>query len=90
MCEGIAWREVMESPVVIHLAQRPGRYWDGYSNEQGDLDVARYAGPWEISKGCTGTRHSGEACQVGAKAFIWLKHIKFLVLLQITILNFIR
>lgn len=45
MCEGISLSGIIETPVVVHLAQRPGPATGlPTRTEQGDLNLVRYAG----------------------------------------------
>lgn len=51
MCEGISLAGCIESPMVIHLAQRPGPATGlPTRTEQGDLELALYAGHGEFPR----------------------------------------
>jgi 2-oxoglutarate/2-oxoacid ferredoxin oxidoreductase subunit alpha len=51
MTEGLSLAGIMESPMVIHLAQRPGPATGlPTRTEQGDLDLALYAGHGEFPR----------------------------------------
>lgn len=51
MTEGLSMAGIMESPMVIHLAQRPGPATGlPTKTEQGDLDLALYGGHGEFSR----------------------------------------
>jgi 2-oxoglutarate ferredoxin oxidoreductase subunit alpha len=70
MCEGISLAGVMESPVVIHLAQRPGPATGmATRTEQGDLDVALCGGHGEFPRAVLAPATLEEAFRLGAKAF---------------------
>ncbi|MBN1816090.1 MAG: 2-oxoacid:acceptor oxidoreductase subunit alpha [Sedimentisphaerales bacterium] len=51
MCEGISLAGIIESPLVVHLAQRPGPATGlPTRTEQGDLELALYAGHGEFPR----------------------------------------
>jgi len=70
MTEGVSLAGMLETPVVIHLAQRPGPATGlPTRTEQGDLELALYAGHGEFPRVllCPGT--IDEAFHLTAKAF---------------------
>lgn len=51
MCEGVSLAAIIETPVVIHLAQRPGPATGlPTRTEQADLDLALYSGHGEFER----------------------------------------
>jgi 2-oxoglutarate ferredoxin oxidoreductase subunit alpha len=51
MCEGVSLAGIIESPMVIHVAQRPGPATGlPTRTEQGDLEMATYAGHGEFAR----------------------------------------
>jgi 2-oxoglutarate ferredoxin oxidoreductase subunit alpha len=70
MTEGISLAGVMESPLVIHLAQRPGPGTGlPTRTEQGDLELARYAGHGEFPRAILAPSSPEEAFACTAHAF---------------------
>lgn len=70
MCEGISLAGMIETPVVIHLAQRPGPATGlPTRTEQGDLDLALYAGHGEFPRVIYAPGTPEEAFQLTCKAF---------------------
>ncbi len=70
MGEGISLAGIVESPMVIHLAQRPGPATGlPTRTEQGDLRLALYAGHGEFPRIILAPGHIEEAYEVTQKAF---------------------
>lgn len=70
MCEGVSLAGVMETPVVIHLAQRPGPATGmATRTEQGDLNVALYGGHGEFPRAVLAPASLEEAFRLSSKAF---------------------
>lgn len=70
MGEGISLAGVIESPLVIHLAQRPGPGTGlPTRTEQGDLELARYAGHGEFPRAILAPGSPEEAFACAAHAF---------------------
>ena len=70
MTEGLSLAGVMESPMVIHLAQRPGPATGlPTRTEQGDLDLALYAGHGEFPRVIFAPGTLEQAFELTAKAF---------------------
>jgi len=70
MEEGISLAGVTETPLVIHLAQRPGPGTGlPTRTEQGDLDLALYAGHGEFPRVIYAPGSVQEAFSLSAKAF---------------------
>jgi len=69
MAEGLSLCGIIESPLVIHLAQRPGPGTGlPTRTEQGDLEIARYSGHGEFPRAilAPGTPEEAFACAVHA------------------------
>lgn len=72
MSEGISLAGILESPMVIHLAQRPGPATGlPTRTEQGDLQLALYAGHGEFPRIILAPGQIEEAYQLAEKAFYW-------------------
>jgi 2-oxoglutarate ferredoxin oxidoreductase subunit alpha len=72
MTEGISLAGMIESPMVIHLAQRPGPATGlPTRTEQGDLQLALYAGHGEFPRIILAPGQIEEAYQLTQKAFYW-------------------
>ncbi|MBN2398008.1 MAG: 2-oxoacid:acceptor oxidoreductase subunit alpha [Deltaproteobacteria bacterium] len=70
MTEGLSLAGAMESPMVIHLAQRPGPATGlPTRTEQGDLDMALYAGHGEFPRVIFTPGTIEEAFDLTARAF---------------------
>jgi len=70
MTEGLSLAGAMESPMVIHLAQRPGPATGlPTRTEQGDLELALYAGHGEFPRVIFAPGTIEEAFALTAKAF---------------------
>lgn len=70
MTEGISLAGMIESPVVIHLAQRPGPATGlPTRTEQGDLNLALYAGHGEFPRIILAPGSAEEAFELTHKAF---------------------
>jgi len=70
MTEGISLAGMVESPMVIHLAQRPGPATGlPTRTEQGDLQLALYAGHGEFPRIVLAPGQIEEAYEVTQKAF---------------------
>ncbi|MBN1843690.1 MAG: 2-oxoacid:acceptor oxidoreductase subunit alpha [Deltaproteobacteria bacterium] len=70
MTEGLSLAGMMESPMVIHLAQRPGPATGlPTRTEQGDLDLALYAGHGEFPRIIFAPGTLQQAFELTAKAF---------------------
>jgi 2-oxoglutarate/2-oxoacid ferredoxin oxidoreductase subunit alpha len=70
MTEGISLAGMVESPMVIHLAQRPGPATGlPTRTEQGDLQLALYAGHGEFPRIILAPGRIEEAYEVTQKAF---------------------
>jgi 2-oxoglutarate ferredoxin oxidoreductase subunit alpha len=71
MTEGISLCGAIESPMVIHLAQRPGPATGlPTRTEQGDLEIARYSGHGEFPRAIIAPGSPEEAFTCTAHAFI--------------------
>lgn len=71
MEEGLSLAGVIESPMVIHLAQRPGPGTGlPTRTEQGDLDLALYAGHGEFPRAILAPGTLEEAFHCAEQAFI--------------------
>lgn len=70
MCEGMSLAGMMEMPLVVHLAQRPGPA-TGLSTrtEQGDLNLALYAGHGEFPRVLYAPGSVEQAFALSRKAF---------------------
>ncbi|MDD3539507.1 MAG: 2-oxoacid:acceptor oxidoreductase subunit alpha [Atribacterota bacterium] len=72
MTEGLSLAGMIESPLVIHLAQRPGPATGlPTRTEQGDLHLALYAGHGEFPRIILAPGNIEEAYQLMQKAFYW-------------------
>jgi 2-oxoglutarate ferredoxin oxidoreductase subunit alpha len=70
MCEGISLAGITETPVVIHLAQRPGPATGlATRTEQADLELALYAGHGEFPKALYAPVNVESAFRMAARAF---------------------
>jgi 2-oxoglutarate ferredoxin oxidoreductase subunit alpha len=70
MCEGVSLAGMIETPVVIHLAQRPGPATGlPTRTEQGDLDLALYAGHGEFPRAIFAPGTLEQAFSLTARAF---------------------
>jgi 2-oxoglutarate ferredoxin oxidoreductase subunit alpha len=70
MAEGLSLAGIIESPLVIHLAQRPGPGTGlPTRTEQGDLEIARYAGHGEFPRAILAPGSPEEAFVCAAHAF---------------------
>lgn len=71
MAEGVSLCGAIESPMVIHLAQRPGPGTGlPTRTEQGDLEIARYSGHGEFPRAILAPGSPEEAFTCAAHAFI--------------------
>ena len=70
MAEGLSLAGAIESPLVIHLAQRPGPGTGlPTRTEQGDLEIARYSGHGEFPRAILAPGSAEEAFACAAHAF---------------------
>lgn len=70
MAEGVSLCGTIESPLVIHLAQRPGPGTGlPTRTEQGDLEIARYSGHGEFPRAILAPGSPEEAFTCSAHAF---------------------
>lgn len=70
MSEGLSLAAMLESPVVIHLAQRPGPATGlPTRTEQGDLNLALYAGHGEFPRIILAPGTPGQAFDLSRRAF---------------------
>lgn len=70
MCEGVSLAGMMELPIVIHVAQRPGPATGlPTRTEQGDLDLALYSGHGEFPRAIFAPGTHEEAIEVSQQAF---------------------
>lgn len=70
MCEGISLAGITETPIVIHLAQRPGPATGlATRTEQADLELALYAGHGEFPKALYAPVNVESAFRMAARAF---------------------
>lgn len=70
MAEGVSLAGAIESPIVIHLAQRPGPGTGlPTRTEQGDLEIARYSGHGEFPRAILAPGSPEEAFACTAHAF---------------------
>ncbi|MDX9841411.1 MAG: 2-oxoacid:acceptor oxidoreductase subunit alpha, partial [Desulfobulbus sp.] len=70
MAEGLSLCGIIESPLVIHLAQRPGPGTGlPTRSEQGDLEIARYSGHGEFPRAILAAGSPEEAFTCTAHAF---------------------
>ncbi len=72
MTEGLSLAGMLESPLVIHLAQRPGPATGlPTRTEQGDLHLALFAGHGEFPRVILAPASIEDAYQLTQKAFYW-------------------
>jgi len=72
MTEGVSLAGMLESPLVIHLAQRPGPATGlPTRTEQGDLDLALYAGHGEFPRIILAPGSLEDGFYLTQKAFNW-------------------
>lgn len=70
MCEGMSLAAMFESPLVVHLAQRPGPATGlPTRTEQGDLEMAVYAGHGEYARVILAPGTLDQAYAATAKSF---------------------
>ena len=70
MCEGVSLSGMMELPIVIHIAQRPGPATGlPTRTEQGDLELALYAGHGEFPRAIFAPGTHEEAFETMQQAF---------------------
>lgn len=70
MCEGISLAGMIESPLVIHVAQRPGPATGlPTRTEQGDLDLVLYSGAGEFPRIVLAPTTPKDAFELGQQAF---------------------
>lgn len=70
MCEGISLAGMTESPLVVHVAQRPGPATGlPTRTEQGDLNLVLYAGAGEFPRIILAPSTPKDAFELGQKAF---------------------
>lgn len=70
MVEGVSLAGMIESPIVIHIAQRPGPATGlPTRTEQGDLELALYSGHGEFPRAIFAPGNAEEAFEVSQKAF---------------------
>ena len=70
MCEGVSLAGMMELPIVIHIAQRPGPATGlPTRTEQGDLELALYSGHGEFPRAIFAPGNHEEAIEVSQHAF---------------------
>ena len=70
MCEGISLAGITETPIVIHLAQRPGPATGlATRTEQGDIELALYAGHGEFPRALYSPINIESAFRTSGKAF---------------------
>lgn len=70
MCEGMSLAGMLESPMVIHLAQRPGPATGlPTRTEQGDLEMTVYAGHGEFARIVLAPSSTDDAFHLSRKAF---------------------
>jgi 2-oxoglutarate/2-oxoacid ferredoxin oxidoreductase subunit alpha len=72
MTEGISLAGILESPIVIHLAQRPGPATGlPTRTEQGDLNMVLHAGHGEFPRIILAPGKIEDAYELARKAFYW-------------------
>lgn len=82
MAEGISLAGMIESPLVIHLAQRPGPATGlPTRTEQGDLQLALYAGHGEFPRILLAPSNIEEAYNLTQKAFEWADRFQIPVII---------
>ncbi|MCL2334625.1 MAG: 2-oxoacid:acceptor oxidoreductase subunit alpha [Endomicrobia bacterium] len=70
MCEGVSLAAMTETPVVIHIAQRPGPATGlPTRTEQADLDLALYAGHGEFPRAIFAPGNPSDCFYMTGKAF---------------------
>lgn len=70
MCEGVSLSGMMELPIVIHIAERPGPATGlPTRTEQGDLELALYSGHGEFPRAIFAPGTHEEALEVAQQAF---------------------
>ncbi len=70
MCEGVSLAGIIETPIVIHIGQRPGPATGlPTRTEQADLNLALYAGHGEFPRAIFAPGSPEEAYQAMAQAF---------------------
>jgi 2-oxoglutarate ferredoxin oxidoreductase subunit alpha len=70
MCEGVSLAAMLETPVVVHVGQRPGPATGlPTRTEQGDLDLVLYSGHGEFPRAIFAPGTIDTAFSVMAKAF---------------------
>lgn len=70
MCESVSLAGMIETPIVIHIAQRPGPATGlPTRTEQGDLNLALYAGHGEFPRAIFAPGSHEEAFHVAKEAF---------------------
>lgn len=70
MCEGVSLAGIIETPVVIHIAQRPGPATGlPTRTEQGDLELVLYAGHGEFPRIIFAPGNLEQAFYLSQKAF---------------------
>lgn len=70
MCEGVSLAGMIESPIVIHIAQRPGPATGlPTRTEQGDLNLALYSGHGEFPRIIYAPATIKDAFKIGQIAF---------------------
>lgn len=70
MCEGVSLAGMLETPVVVHIGQRPGPATGlPTRTEQGDLDLALYAGHGEFPRIILAPGSPEQAFKLAAHAF---------------------
>jgi len=70
MCEGLSLAGITETPVVVHLAQRPGPATGlATRTEQADLELALYAGHGEFPRALYAPVNVESAFRIAGQAF---------------------
>lgn len=70
MTEGISLAGIIETPVVVHIGQRPGPATGlPTRTEQGDLNLALYAGHGEFPRAIFAPRDAADGFHVAKRAF---------------------
>ncbi len=70
MCEGVSLAGMMELPIVIHIAERPGPATGlPTRTEQGDLELALFSGHGEFPRAIFAPGTHEEAIEVAQQAF---------------------
>lgn len=82
MCEGVSLAGMIETPIVIHIAQRPGPATGlPTRTEQGDLNLALYSGHGEFPRAIFAPGSHEEAFRVTQEAFRVADHFQIPVFL---------